>query len=403
MIRQLCIVLCSLVLLTACKNSSNNRFKITVTYTSANTPVMVGQSEAGAAPVSRVSKVYLYEVPFGTNNQPVTVDSADLTGNQGKIELEGDGKEQGLYQLEFNNGHVVLLTNDDQDINIDINFAKRDDYYTVSGGSEASRQMRDFILTYTNHTILVNKAFDEMDSLKQFNASDSLIVTATEVKNRRIRVMNDFLKKAISETKYPGIALLALGWASRSCSKQEFETILQQTVTKFPQHRALAEAKANYDARQAQLAEVEKRKRAENSWVGKTAPDFELPDVNGKPIKLSSFRGKYVLVDFWASWCGPCRLENPAVVEAYNHYKNKNFTILGVSLDREKADWLKAIKDDNLAWTHVSDLQFWNSKAVELYRFEGIPFNVLIDPEGKVIAEGLRGEQLDKKLQQILP
>ena len=125
-------------------------------------------------------------------------------------------------------------------------------------------------------------------------------------------------------------------------------------------------------------------------------------DVNGKTVKLSSFRGKYVLVDFWASWCGPCRNENPAVVGVYNRYKDKNFTILGVSLDKDKADWLKAIKDDHLTWTHISDLQFWNSKAVELYRFEGIPYNVLLDPQGKVVAEGLRGEQLDQKLQQIL-
>ncbi|HYC28044.1 MAG TPA: TlpA disulfide reductase family protein, partial [Chitinophagaceae bacterium] len=347
------------------------------------------------------SKVYLYEVPFGTNNQPVTIDSADLTGNQGKVELDGEGKEQGLYQLEFNNGHVILLTNDG-DMNVEIDLAKRDDYYTISG-SEGSQEMRNFILTYTDHTIHVNNAFAEMDSLKQFNASDSLVLMATETKNNRVKEMNDFLKKTIAETKYPGIALLALGWASRSFSKQEFETSLQQTVSRFPQHRALAEAKSNYDARQSQLAEMEKKKRAESSWVGKTAPELELPDVNGKPVRLSSFKGKYVLVDFWASWCGPCRLENPSVVEAYNRFKDKNFTILGVSLDRDKDDWLKAIKDDNLTWTHVSDLQYWNSKAVELYRFDGIPYNVLIDPQGKVVAEGLRGEQLQNKLSQLLP
>ena len=402
MIKQLCLVICSIVVLAACKDSSGNKFRITITFSNANTPAMVGQSEPGALPVSRVSKVYLYEVPFGNNSQPLVVDSGIVTGSQGTLELEAQGKDQGLYELEFNNGHVVLLTNDSKDINVQIDFAKRDNYYSVTG-SDASAQMKDFILAYTDYSVKVNQAFTEMDSLKQFNASDSLILGATEVKNRRVKELNDYLKKFINETKYPSLVLFALGWASRSFSKEEFEVTLQNMVKKFPNHRPLTDLKANYDARQSQLAEMEKRKKEDNSWVGKMVPELALPDVNGRIIKLSSFKGKYVLVDFWASWCGPCRNENPAVVEAYNRFKDKNFTILGVSLDKEKDDWIKAIKDDNLAWTHVSDLQYWNSKAVELFKFDGIPYNVLVDPQGKVIAEGLRGAQLESKLQQLFP
>jgi peroxiredoxin len=402
MIRQLCIALCCLVLLASCKNSSKNHFRITVTFANANIPAMVGQSQPGTAPVNRVSKVYLYEVPFGNNNQPITIDSAILNGNAGKVELEGEGKGEGLYELEFNNGHVVLFTNDEPDISVDIDFAKRDNYYTVNG-SGASKQMKDFILTYTDKSVRVTEAFTKMDSLKQFNASDSMVLAATDIKNRQVKDLNDYLRNFLNETNNPAVAIFVLGMASRSFSQQEFETILKQMVTRFPQHRPLTELKMNYDARQSQLAEMEKKKLEANSWVGKMAPELELPDVNGKPVKLSSFKGKYVLVDFWASWCGPCRMENPNVVQAYNRFKNKNFTILGVSIDRDKEDWLKAIKDDNLTWTHVSDLQYWSSKAVELYRFNGIPFNVLIDPQGKVIAESLRGEDLDRKLQQILP
>jgi peroxiredoxin len=136
--------------------------------------------------------------------------------------------------------------------------------------------------------------------------------------------------------------------------------------------------------------------------IGQVAPDFTLPDLSGKATSLSSFKGKYVLVDFWASWCKPCRMENPNVVQAYNTYKNKNFTILGVSLDRTKDAWAKAIQADGLTWTHVSDLKFWESAVVPLYGLNSIPSNMLLDPEGKVIAVGLRGPELQAKLQEVL-
>ncbi|MGI4806343.1 MAG: peroxiredoxin family protein, partial [Janthinobacterium lividum] len=134
------------------------------------------------------------------------------------------------------------------------------------------------------------------------------------------------------------------------------------------------------------------------------APDFTQNDPEGKPISLSSFKGKYVLLDFWASWCGPCRQENPNVVKVYNQYKNKNFTVLGVSLDRPngKDAWLKAIKDDGLTWNHVSDLQFWNNQVAKLYSIQSIPGNFLIDPTGKIIAKDLRGEELEQKLAQLI-
>jgi peroxiredoxin len=137
--------------------------------------------------------------------------------------------------------------------------------------------------------------------------------------------------------------------------------------------------------------------------IGQKAPDFTLNDINDKPLTLSSkFGPKLLLVDFWASWCGPCRQENPNVVKVYNEFHKKGFDIVGVSLDREKEGWLKAIKDDKLVWTHVSDLQYWNSAAAKLYAVNGIPANFLLDERGTIIGKNLRGEDLYKKVSETL-
>lgn len=143
-------------------------------------------------------------------------------------------------------------------------------------------------------------------------------------------------------------------------------------------------------------------KQLENVQIGKVAPEFSLPDTASVSVSLSQFRGKFVLIDFWAAWCPPCRKENPNVVRAFEEYKDKGFTVLGISLDRDKSQWMKAIHDDNLAWTHLSDLKYWDSEIPALYGVRGIPANVLLDPDGVIIATNITGEALHTKLKEII-
>ncbi|MBD0277979.1 MAG: AhpC/TSA family protein [Flavisolibacter sp.] len=348
--------------------------------------------------------VYLEEGSF-SNMQPIIIDSAQID-KDGSFKLKGTGKEESLYVLRLsgNNNPFASLINDTKKITVKADIADIKQPYTVQG-SPASTELSNYM----------NKAMQKAEAIYNISlqvdqsggaANDSLI---NELMSKRKAEADEFRQYTVSvanNSKHAPMPVFAIGlyqslatnpaFGMQPFSEQELKDLINRTAARFPRHQAtLALQKSFQEATQQSQA-------APASLLNKPAPDFTLPNVNGQPVTLSSLRGKYVLVDFWASWCKPCRMENPNVVKAYQKFNNKNFTVLGVSLDKEKDAWINAIKQDNLTWTHISDLKFWDSKVVPLYNIEGIPYNVLIDPNGVVIGEGLRGEALETKLQEVL-
>lgn len=366
-------------------------------------------SISGVIENNTAKKVYLEEVPASTM-QPTLVDSAEIDKN-GKFVVGTDPKESVVFNLRLDQNMypVVSLVNDVSEIDIRIRMNKENNQFPESydvKGSPASQLLKDFVITFNSELQKMYVLVSRLDSLNNSGAADSLVLPLEAEQKVLAGKIKQFSEDAFTKAVDPALLMFELGYYQSTANAPRFglealttehvTAIITQSAQKFPGHKAIASVKAGLEEQQ--------QKAMAASWIGKEAPDFALPDVNGREVKLSSFRGKYVLIDFWASWCGPCRAENPNLVQAYNQFKEKNFTVLGVSLDRpgQKDKWLKAIKDDQLTWTHVSDLQFWNSPVVPLYKFEGIPFNVLVNPEGKIIAEGLRGPGLETKLAEVL-
>lgn len=383
--------LVSAFLFTSCKQSDKNRFQVKLSYRNADkliSPQNAGKSDRW---------IFLEEIVYGKSQLPQIVDSQKITGVNGNLNFQGKSNGQNIFELVIGENVLAIpLINDANEISLDADLSKTTDFYTVTG-SNASSQLKDLLASVGTRNNEIQSAFNQLDSLKKINAPDSVLVTANLLKNEAVVQLNDYLKQFIRNTPNATLGVLALGWASRSLPPLEMDSALINLKTRFPGNAFLAEMlKSSQQQKQAD------QQTSGESWVGKTVPDLAMSDQNGKEVSILSFRGKYLLIDFWASWCGPCRMENPNVVQAYNSFKGKNFTILGVSLDKDKDSWKKAIADDHLNWTQISDLKYWNSHAVEVFGFQGIPFNILVDPSGKVIAQELRGEALEAKLKQVL-
>jgi peroxiredoxin len=332
---------------------------------------------------------------LNANDVIIIVDS-QRSNADGHFELSGVAPEPGLYRLRFYPNKYLLLSVDKGNMKVAAQWANLENY-TVAG-SAASENLRNFIAAIREHLCDFNTMSVVIDTLRS-KGNDSILTTAKKDFQDMREHFTQFVERYADTTPYEPNAIFAARILNPSSEANYLSAFNQSLGRRFPATKLSKDFAEYYSDVAVKKQPLRQNASAES---GAMAPEVSLPGTDGKIITLSSFRGKYVLLDFWASWCGPCRGENPNVVAAYERFKDKNFTILGVSLDNKKEAWEKAIKDDGLVWTQVSDLKGWSSAAAALYAVQSIPTNFLIDPKGKIIARNLRGNELEEMLQEVL-
>ena len=300
--------------------------------------------------------------------------------------------EPGYYQLNFYNHQFVSIILDTSNIEVNVDGNSQSGFYEVKGSPDQIlfEDVKKIMSDVYNSPALKNIEMTLNDAIARNRESE--ILAAQQKYQEYANGASDRVAELLRKQP-PSLGLLNLLQNSGVLDKDRYFSVYTEVADKFNR-----EWPDNYYSKDF----VQFVDRLRKTAVGQPAPEISLPDPNGKIVSLSSFKGKYVLVDFWAKWCGPCRRENPNVVKAYHQFKNKGFDILGVSLDRTREDWVQAIREDGLAWNHVSDLKYFDSQAAKDYNISGIPFSILIDPKGIIVAKNLRGSQLQKKLEEVL-
>jgi len=329
-------------------------------------------------------KVYLQKLVDG---QPQSVDTAELVGGKftfkGKMEMPDIrflrlNDQDYFAQFFLDNANITVTANKDSLRNTKITGSPTQDVFKIYI-TEMEKLNKE--------VMALQEKYQSAMSMNNTDAAEKAKIDyQAMIDNNKVYTKN-FVKEHSNSVVSPYITLFQL---ASQIDGAELDSIASKFAPEL--------SKSEYVVKINEIVQEQKK-----TAIGVVAPDFTMNDPEGKPIQLSSLKGKVVLVDFWASWCGPCRQENPNVVKLYQQYHSKGFEILGVSLDKTKEDWLKAIKDDNLTWIHVSDLQFWQNAAARLYGVNAIPQSFLLDKDGKIIGKGLRGEQLAKKMMELFP
>ena len=327
-------------------------------------------------------------------NQEVTVkDTLDISPS-GTFEQEMNLTEPGFYRLNFYNKQMLNLVvyQDDLTIEVDGNDPAGTAKVTGSVDMDHLSEITQMVQTFQQRVSELNQQFATANSGGDQQEMDRIRAQFT-VENKKHK--GNLQQKVLQM----GNSLAILQVVGNFNPEEDYE-LLNQLGTIFendpPDSKHTPQFLTYIESVRLQA------KSNENLQVGKPAPDIKLPNPDGEIVPLSSLRGKVVLVDFWAQWCRPCRMENPNIVEAYKKYKDKGFEVYGVSLDRSKDKWLQGIEEDGLVWTHVSDLKYWQSAAAKTYNISAIPASFLLDENGMIIAKNLRGPTLHQKLKEIL-
>lgn len=341
---------------------------------------------------------------LGLDNESRIIDSS-RSDAKGKFKLSGvKDPEQKLYRIRMGNRSIFIL-NDASEIELEGHWDKLEDEYIVkgSGGSASLRKLMVNFSNYNQKTVALHLSMEGLTI--QASGNDSMLMAAKAELGQTNEHFLSFLKSYSDTTKFLPVAILSVLLTQNVDSggllqdKEAMTRLLASFDKRFGKQDLTTKFKELVDSNSSTH---ESQSGTTKLSLNQEAPNFVLKDINGKSISLAAYRGKYVLVDFWASWCPPCRKENPNIVAAFNTFKGTNFDILGVSLDTDPSAWKQAVVADSLTWTQVSDLGGWKSAVVGLYGIQSIPANFLVDPKGIVIGIGLKGSELQDRLQSIL-